>query len=113
MLSIRPRDGTRLKLLCLKRHTGHVSHHRFNELGGFLEPGDVLVVNDTAVIPGRLIGKKESGGKVEVLISDYAGGRKSQSHAGRFICNCLVRASKRPIPGTWFVFSRRFESPGA
>ena len=48
----------RSNLLHLDRQTGALSHHRFNEIGAFLKPGDVLVVNDTAVIPGRLEGKK-------------------------------------------------------
>ncbi len=95
----------RSNLLRLDRQNGEVSHHRFNEIGDNLKPGDVLVVNDTAVIPGRLVGKKESGGKVEVLISDYAGGRKSNVKNDNFVCKCLVKASKRPGPGAWFHFA--------
>ncbi|MBW2518640.1 MAG: S-adenosylmethionine:tRNA ribosyltransferase-isomerase, partial [Deltaproteobacteria bacterium] len=48
-------------LLVMDRQDGGISHHRFDMLEHFLRPGDVLVVNNTAVIPGRLVGKKDSG----------------------------------------------------
>jgi len=92
-------------LLHLNRQTGALSHHRFKEIGAFLKPGDVLVVNNTSVIPGRLKGKKATGGKVEVLISDYAESVKSGDQFGNFMCKCLLKASKRPGPGTWLYFS--------
>jgi len=100
---VEPRD--RSSLLCLDRKTGELSHHSFNEIGDFFKPGDVLVVNNTAVIPGRLEGKKETGGKIEVLISDYAAGRKCWEKNGHFVCRCLVKASKRPAAGTWLHFA--------
>ncbi len=95
----------RSNLLHLDRQTGALSHHSFNEIGNFLKSGDVLVVNDTAVIPGRLEGKKGSGGKVEVLLSDYAEGCKASEKSGHFVCRCLIKASKRPAPGTWLYFA--------
>jgi S-adenosylmethionine:tRNA ribosyltransferase-isomerase len=95
------RDHSRL--LRLERSTGEVSHHRFDEIGGFLRPGDVLVVNDTAVIKARLLGRKESGGKVEVFLLDYAGGDRP-SDPRRFTCECLVRSSKSTRPGTRIFF---------
>jgi S-adenosylmethionine:tRNA ribosyltransferase-isomerase len=97
------RDGS--KLLCLDRRTGDLSHATFNGIGDFLKTGDVLVINNTAVIPARLQGKKESGGKVELLIADYAGGHRSEEANGRFVCRCLVKASKRPRPGSWLHFA--------
>jgi S-adenosylmethionine:tRNA ribosyltransferase-isomerase len=95
----------RSQLLCLDRRTGHLSHTTFNAIGDYLRTGDVLVINNTAVIPGRLEGKKITGGRVEVLIADYAGGRKPEGENGRFICRCLVKASKRPQPGSWLKFA--------
>jgi S-adenosylmethionine:tRNA ribosyltransferase-isomerase len=95
----------RSKLLCLDRRTGGLLHATFNAIGDFLKPGDVLVINNTAVIPARLEGRKESGGKVELLIADYAGGRRSEEANGRFACRCLVKASKRPRPGSWLHFA--------
>jgi S-adenosylmethionine:tRNA ribosyltransferase-isomerase len=82
-----------------------LSHAVFSDIGDNLKAGDVLVVNNTAVIPGRLAGKKETGGKVEVLISDFVSGQKSIEENGNFICRCLVKASKRSLPGTWFHFA--------
>jgi S-adenosylmethionine:tRNA ribosyltransferase-isomerase len=95
----------RSKLLCLNRRNGGLSHATFNAIDDYLKAGDVLILNNTAVIPGRLEGKKNTGGKVEVLIADYAGGRKSEAENGRFVCRCLVKASKRPLPGSWLEFA--------
>ena len=64
---IEPRD--RARLLVVDRHTGALAHHRFAELPTLLRPNDLLVLNDTQVIPARLPGhKRPSGGKVEVLL---------------------------------------------
>ena len=93
------------KLLILDRQTGRLSHAVFSCIGQHFKAGDVLVVNNTAVIPGRLTGKKESGGRVEVLIADFVGGQKSTRENGYFISHCLVKASKRPLPGTWLHFA--------
>lgn len=97
-------------LLNLDRKTGLLSHHRFSDLGTLLNSGDVLVINDTAVIPGRLLGRKETGGKVEVLIADFAAGCASNENSSEFICECLVRAAKRPKPGTRFYFDKDFKA---
>ena len=59
----------RARLLRLDRATGARSHHRVSDLDTLLEPGDVLVVNDTRVVPARLLGRREpSGGAVECLL---------------------------------------------
>lgn len=81
----------RSRLLHVERRTGALSHHRFDRLGHWLTAGDVLVVNDTAVVPARLVGRKATGGKVEVFILDYSGGTRQ---GGTFCCDCLVKASK-------------------
>ena len=57
-----PAERGASRLLALDRHTGRVSHHRFTDLPSLLEPGDVLVVNDTRVFPARLIGRRLPGG---------------------------------------------------
>jgi S-adenosylmethionine:tRNA ribosyltransferase-isomerase len=98
------RDGSRL--LCLKRYSGEITHHRFSEVLGLLDPGDVIVVNNTEVVPGRLMGKKESGGKAELLILNYADGLKTLKESGVFECRCLVRASKRPKIGSSIIFQK-------
>jgi S-adenosylmethionine:tRNA ribosyltransferase-isomerase len=61
-----PRDHSRL--MVLDRRTRSVEHRRFDNLAEYLQPGDVLVINDTKVLPARLIGKKQSGAKVEILL---------------------------------------------
>ncbi len=96
------RDASRL--LRLDRHTGAVSHHVFGDLPEFIMPGDVLVINDTKVIPGRLLGRKDTGGKVEVLILSYADSLATQKHPGEFFCTCLVKCSKKPHMGSILYF---------
>ena len=65
--AVEPRDSSRL--LVLHRETGHMEHRRFDELPEYLSTGDVLVFNDSRVIPARLHGRREgSGGKVELLL---------------------------------------------
>lgn len=90
------RDQSRL--LHLSRSNGAIAHKRFSDTADLLKSGDVLVVNNTRVIPGRLLGRKESGGKVEALILDYAQGMAER----RF--TCLVKASKRPKTGSLLFF---------
>lgn len=88
------------RLLHIQRQTGNMAGRRFFELAQLLKPGDLLVVNNTRVIPARLLGKKASGGQVEVLIIDYAGGMRHLAETGVFQCDCLIRASRRPKPET-------------
>jgi len=61
------RDESRL--MVIPRHGNGVRHHRFSDLPELLKPDDLLVVNDTRVVPARLHGHKESGGRVELLLS--------------------------------------------
>lgn len=63
---VEPRDHARL--LVVDRETGTLAHHHFYELPNLLRPGDVLVGNDTRVIPARLFARKETGGRVEILL---------------------------------------------
>jgi len=63
---VEPRDASRL--LVLDRATGSIAHHHFRDLPDLLRPGDVLVANDTRVIPARLFARKPTGGRVEILL---------------------------------------------
>ncbi len=91
-------------LLVMNRKTGHVSHHRFNMLDDFLSPGDVLVVNNTAVVPGRLVGRKDTGGKVGVLICNFSSEGAANTLKQDQIYECLVKAAKPSRPGSCFYF---------
>ncbi len=70
---IDPRDASRL--LVLNRSTGAIEHAVFRDLRKYLAPGDLLVLNETRVIPARLYARKSSGGKAEILLL-----RKEDSH---------------------------------
>lgn len=63
---VEPRDTSRL--LRIQRDTEQLSHHHFYDLAQFLNPGDLLIANDTSVINARLLGQKPTGGKAEVLL---------------------------------------------
>jgi S-adenosylmethionine:tRNA ribosyltransferase-isomerase len=63
---VEPRDSSRL--MVLQRQTGQIEHAVFRELGNYLHPGDLLVLNETRVIPARLYAQKLTGGKVELLL---------------------------------------------
>ena len=63
---VEPRDSSRL--LVLQRDSGRMEHSRFSDLGNYLKPGDLLVLNRTRVIPARLFARKDTGGRVEILL---------------------------------------------
>jgi len=98
------RDGSRL--MVLDRESGEVTHSAFSELPRWLAPGDLIVFNDTRVIPARLIGAKASGGRVELLLLE-----RTDSGTGRrqgWIC--LLRASRAPKIGATLTFSRELRA---
>lgn len=84
-------NRTDSRLLCLDGHTGQINDKQFRDITGLLKPGDLLVFNNTRVIPARLHGHKASGGKVEVLVERCLDETTALAH---------VRASKAPRPGT-------------
>lgn len=63
---ISPRDRSRL--LLIEKRKNRLEHRRFREILKILQPGDILVLNNSKVIPARLLGKKQSGGKAEILL---------------------------------------------
>jgi S-adenosylmethionine:tRNA ribosyltransferase-isomerase len=79
------------RLLHLDASTGEIAHYQFNELPSLLEPEDLLVFNNTRVIPARLFGKKETGGKVEILLE-----RMLSTH----LAKAQIKSSKTPKPGS-------------
>lgn len=83
-------NRTDSRLLVFNRQKAQTEHSQFNQLAQWLEPGDLLVLNNTKVIPARFYGKKESGGQVEFLIE-----RIETSHC--FLAH--IKASKTPRAG--------------
>ncbi len=61
-------ERTASRLLCMARDSGVLADRRFPDLAGLLQAGDLLVFNDTRVLPARLLGRKASGGRVELLV---------------------------------------------
>lgn len=87
------RDASRL--LCLDKVSGTTEHRVFSELPELLRPGDCLVMNDSRVLPARLMGARETGGAVEVLLlRDLGGGR----------WECMTRPGRKTKPGTRLIF---------
>ena len=96
------RDASRL--LVLNRASGAVDHRRFLDWPGLLRRGDVLVLNDTRVVPARLLGRKQgSGGRVELLLvrpdADVDASRALSGPADALSWVCLGQASKGVRPG--------------
>lgn len=100
------RDESRL--LALDYTTGSRRDLTFGDIISFFEPGDLLVVNDTRVFPARLLGKKESGGRVELLLLHYPVplGQPDTTGSPYALAEAagLVKSSKRPRRGQKLIF---------
>ncbi len=83
-------ERTASRLLCMNRETGELADRTFGDLLDFINPNDLLVLNDTRVIPARLFGTKETGGKVEILIERVLNEHEALAH---------IRSSKSPKIG--------------
>lgn len=95
---IEPRDSSRL--LVLHRNTGAIEHRRFYEIGAYLRPGDLLIANQSRVIPARLMGRRSgTGGVVEVLLL------AERADLGPDCWETLVRPGRRLREGARIVFS--------
>ena len=90
---IAKRDESRLMVLDVKEQT--IEHKKFKDIIDYLEPGDVLVRNNTKVIPARLYGKKETGAKVEFLLLNNIEGD---------VWECIVRPGNKLHVGTKVIF---------
>ena len=92
------RDGSRL--LCMDRNTSVIIDRQFSDFIDLINERDVLVFNDTKVIPARLFGNKQSGGKVEILIERILDDYHAIAH---------IKASKSPKPGTLIKLDKGFQ----
>lgn len=90
-------DRTASRLLQLDGATGEVAHRQFTDLVDILRPNDLLVFNDTRVIPARLWGRKSTGGKIEILVERIIDEFSLLAH---------VRSSKSPKPGSELYLQR-------
>jgi len=89
-------DRSSSRLLVLDKKTGETEHHVFREIVNYLDPGDCLVINDTKVIPARLIGaKEETGAKIEVLLL---------KRGADDVWETLVKPGRKAKPGTRISF---------
>jgi S-adenosylmethionine:tRNA ribosyltransferase-isomerase len=84
-------------LLAMDRHDGNLGHHGFVDLVDLLKPNDLLIFNNTRVIPARLFGEKETGGKVEVMVERITSGSRGVAQ---------IRASKSPKPGSRILLDK-------
>ena len=89
------------RLLHYSRFTKNINHLRFSEIVDLIEPGDLLVFNNTRVIPARMYGHKETGGKVEVLVERLTDTQTCLAH---------IRASKTPKAGGIIVLTNNENS---
>ena len=87
------RDASRL--LTLDRKTGAISHHHFYDILDYLKPGDCLVMNDSRVLPARLLGSRPTGGAVELLLLRDLGDKKWE---------CLAKPGRKLQPGQQVLF---------
>lgn len=87
------RDASRL--LTLNKQTGQTGHYHFYDILDMLQPGDCLVLNNSRVLPARLIGRRETGGACEVLLL---------IDRGENVWECLVRPGRKLKPGAKVVF---------
>lgn len=96
---VEQRDASRL--LVLDGNSGKYRDSEFSQFIDELQPGDLLVMNNTRVIPARLFGQKDTGGKVEVLIERLLDRQQVLAH---------VRASKSPKPGSRIIFNNTYHA---
>ena len=87
-------ERTASKLLALNYATGVLSDYRFADIISLLKPGDLLVLNNSKVMPARLQGKKQSGGKIEILIERILNEKQAWVQ---------IKASKSPKPNSWLI----------
>ena len=98
------RDASRLMIL--DRKAGTIDETEFSRITELFSPGDLLVVNDTRVLPARLFGEKESGGRVEVFLLRRMTGPDE-------VWSCLLRSSKKPRAWFFSHVSRRHDCSGS
>jgi len=90
------------RLFVLNQTTDVREHRSFTDIVDLLQPGDLLVINDTRVFPARLLGHKDTGGKAEVFLLSYP---QESEEKGEITATALIKSSKRPHPGSSILIS--------
>lgn len=85
------------RLLYLEKNDGAIHHHKFYEIADILRPDDIIVLNQTKVIPARLFGQKDTGAKIELLLLEQK---------GENIWKCLVKPGKKLKKGNKIILSK-------
>ncbi|KAB1178980.1 tRNA preQ1(34) S-adenosylmethionine ribosyltransferase-isomerase QueA [Photobacterium damselae] len=93
-------ERTSSRLLQLDGNSGDIAHKTFKDVLDLVNPGDLMIFNNTRVIPARMFGRKASGGKLEVLVERMLDENSILAH---------VRASKSPKPGTELLLGENDE----
>lgn len=101
-----PKERGASRLMVLSRATGEISHRGFRDIKDHLRQGDLLVLNDTRVLPARLLGNKATGGKAEILLTE----KLPAARAGKEAWRCMVKPSKGVGPGSRFFFGPGVEA---
>lgn len=94
-------DRSSSRLMALDGNSGDITHKIFSDIVDMIEPGDLLIFNNTRVIPARLFGQKASGGKVEILVERILDEHSVLAH---------VRANKSPKPGNILILEGEIEA---
>lgn len=92
----------RSRLMVLHRKAKRIEHRRFCDLPEYFRPGDALVLNDTKVLPARLLGKKESGGQVEILLVSRVSAENRDDGIEEW--QCLAQSNRPLRPNTRLFF---------
>ncbi|MCH4293960.1 tRNA preQ1(34) S-adenosylmethionine ribosyltransferase-isomerase QueA [Shewanella sp. 3B26] len=93
-------ERTASRLLHLEGNSGALADRQFTDILGLIEPGDLMIFNNTRVIPARLFGQKASGGKLEILVERMLDDKRILAH---------VRSSKSPKPGAEIILDGGFK----
>ncbi len=95
------KERTASRLMVLNSGQQTIAHHQFKDIIDFIRPEDLLVINNTKVIPARLFGQKESGGKLECLIERVLNAHEALAH---------IRSSKSPKPGNRIILESKLNA---
>jgi len=99
-----PAEGRdRSRLLYVNRANDEITGYNFYDLPDLLQAGDLIIVNNTKVVPARLYGRKESGGKAEILVLEHPEAIDDPFEESRW---CLLKSSKRPGVGSRLFFDK-------